>query len=84
MPPPGLGYTVGLSISNGNSQFYHLVNDKGNHREVKHSRRPVEMKGQFNTILKFSMELELIQLDCDGVRFGICCNFSTPQISLKR
>ena len=63
---------------------FHFVNDKGNYREIKPSGRRVEVKGQFNSIFEFNMELELIQVDCDGVRFGISRHFSTPQILLKR
>jgi hypothetical protein len=64
---------------------FHLVNDQGDHGEVKFSGRRVEMKGQFNPIFEFNVELELIEVDCDGVRFGILRHFfHTPRISLKR
>jgi hypothetical protein len=43
---------------------FHFINDKGNHGEVKLSGRRVEMKGQFNSIFEFNMELELIEVDC--------------------
>jgi len=58
---------------------FHLVDDKRNHGEVKLSGRRVEMKGQFNPILEFNVELELIEVDCDGVRFGIFRHFFTPK-----
>jgi len=35
------------------------------------------MKGQFNSIPEFNMKLELIEIDCDGVRLGIFRRFST-------
>jgi hypothetical protein len=37
------------------------------------------MKGQFNPVLEFNMELELIEVDGDGMSFGISRQFSTPQ-----
>jgi acid stress-induced BolA-like protein IbaG/YrbA len=37
------------------------------------------MKGQLNSILEFNMELELIEVDGDGMRFGIVRQFSTTQ-----
>ena len=36
------------------------------------------MKGQFNSIFEFNMELELIEVDCDGMRFGAFSHFFTP------
>ena len=50
---------------------FHLVSDKGNHGEVKPSRRRVEMEGQFNSILESNMKLELTQVNCYGASFGI-------------
>ena len=50
---------------------FHLVNDKGNHGEVKLSGRRVEMKCQFNSIFEFNMEPELIQVDRNGVGSAI-------------
>ena len=44
-------------------QSFHLVNDKGNHGEVKPSGRRVEMKGQFNSIFDINLEPELIQIN---------------------
>jgi hypothetical protein len=52
------------------SLSFHLVNDKGNHGEVKPSGRRIEMKGQFNSILEGNMKLELIEVDCEGASFG--------------
>ena len=63
---------------------FHLVNDKGNQGEVKPSGRRVEVKGQFNSVFEFNMEFELIEVNGDGVRFGISRHFFTPGISLKR
>jgi hypothetical protein len=34
------------------------------------------MKGQFNSIFELNMELELIEIDCDGVSFGVFGHFS--------
>ena len=42
------------------------------------------MKSQFNSILEGNMKLELIEVDCDGMRLGIFRQFSPPKISLKR
>jgi len=36
------------------------------------------MKGQFNSVFKFNMELELIEVDCDGMRCGISRDFFHP------
>ena len=73
----GDGYDFPLS--------FHLVNDKGNHGEVKPSGGRVEMKGQFNFVFEFNMELELIEIDCDGMRFGSFPPFfHLLIISLKR
>ena len=37
------------------------------------------MKGQFNSVLEFNMELELVEVDGDGMRIGISRHFFTPQ-----
>jgi hypothetical protein len=63
---------------------FHLVNDKGNHGEVKPSGRRVEVKGQFNSIFEFNMKLELIEVDCDGVRFAIFRHFPIPQNLIEK
>jgi len=63
---------------------FHLINDKSNHGEVEFPGRRIEMKGQFNPILEFNMELELIQVDCDGMRVGVFRHFYTPKNSLKK
>ncbi len=42
------------------------------------------MKGQFNSVFEFNVELELIEVNGDGVRSGIFRHFSTPEISLKK
>ena len=63
---------------------FHLVNDKGDHGEVKPSGRRVEVKGQFNSFFEFNMELKLIEVDCDGVRFAIFRHFPIPKIPMKR
>ena len=63
---------------------FHLVNDKSNHGEVKPSGRRVEVKGQFNSIFEFNVELELIEVDGNGARFGIFRTPSSPHNSLKR
>src|SRR4030042_4154013 len=62
---------------------FHLVNDKGNHGEIKPSGRRVEMKSQFNLILEFNMKLELVEVDCDGANSGISRHFLTASNSLK-
>ena len=59
-------------------QFFHLVNNKGYHGEVKAPGGRVEVKGQFNSILEFNMELELIEVDCDGVKFRTFRHFFIP------
>ena len=64
--------------------FFHVINDKSNHGEVKPSGRRVEVKGQFIFVLEDNMKLEVIQVDCDGVRFAIFRHFLIPKISLKR
>ena len=66
------------------SLSFHLVNDKGNHGEVKPSGRRVEVKGQFNSVFKGDMELELVEVDCNGVSFLTFRHFFTPGIWLKR
>ena len=63
---------------------FHLVNDKGNHGEVKPSGGRIEMKGQFNSILEGNMKLELIQVDCDGVRFRTFRHFLIPQNPIEK
>ena len=40
------------------------------------------MKGQFDPIFEFNMELELIEVDCDGMRVGVFRHFLSPQISV--
>jgi hypothetical protein len=50
---------------------FHLVNNKSNDGEVKPSGRRVKMEGQFNPMFEFNMELELVEVDCDGVNSGI-------------
>ena len=65
-------------------QSFHLVNDKGNHGEVKPSGRRIEMKGQLNSFFEFNMKLELIEVDCDGVRFGIFRHFFIPQSLIEK
>ncbi len=62
---------------------FHLVNKKSNHGKVEPSGRRVEMKGQFNLISDFEMELKLIEVNCDGMRFGITRHFYTLSIALK-
>ena len=43
------------------------------------------MKGQFDSIFEFNMEFELIEVDRDGVRFGIFWPiFSSPHNLLKQ
>jgi len=59
-------------------QSFHLVNDKGDHGEVEPSGGRVEVKGQFNSVFQGDMELELIEVDCDGVRFCTFPHFSIP------
>ena len=63
---------------------FHLVDDKGNHGEVKFSGRRVEMKGQFNPIFEFNVEFELIQVDCNGVRFGISRHLFIPSNLIEK
>ena len=63
---------------------FHLVDDKGNYGEVKLSGRRVEMKGQLNSIFEFNMELELIEVDCDGVRFGISRHLFIPSNLIEK
>ena len=41
------------------------------------------MEGQFIFVLEGNMKLELIQVDCYGVRFCIYRHFSSLQIPLK-
>jgi len=57
---------------------FHLVNDKGYHGEVKAPGGRVEVKGQFNSIFESNMELELIEVDCDGVKFRTFRHFLIP------
>ena len=60
-------------------QPFHLVDNKGNDGEVKPSGRRVEVEGQFNSFFELNMELELIKIDCDEVRFGVFRHLFTPQ-----
>jgi hypothetical protein len=64
-------------------QFFHLVNNKGDHSEVKLAGGRVEMESQFISILESDMKLELIQVDCYGVGFGIFSHFFISSILLK-
>ena len=41
------------------------------------------MEGQFISILEGDMKLELIQIDCYGVNFGIFSHFLSPWNLLK-
>jgi hypothetical protein len=41
------------------------------------------MKGQFNPVLEFNMELELIEVDGDEMRTGVFRHFLSPQISFN-
>ncbi len=45
------------------SQFFHLVNDKGNQGEVKPSGGRVKTESQFNLVLDANVKLELVQID---------------------
>ena len=64
-------------------QFFHLVNNKGDHGEVKLAGGGVEMESQFISILESDMKLELIQVDCYGVVFGIFSHFFVSSNLLK-
>ena len=63
---------------------FHLINDKGNNGEVKPSRRRVEVKSQFSSVLEFNVELKLIEIDCDGMSFVVFCHFHIPQKLIER
>ena len=54
--------------------FFHLVDDKRYHGEVKHTRWRVEMKGQFCFMLEMNMEFELIEVNFNGL-FGFFFHF---------
>ena len=47
-------------------QFLHLVDDQGDHGEIKASGRGVEMKGELSSALEMKMEHELVQVNLDG------------------
>ena len=47
-------------------QFFHLVDDQGNHGEIKSSGRGVEMKGQLSFVVEMKMKLEFIQVNLNG------------------
>ncbi|MGA2516119.1 MAG: hypothetical protein ABSG44_06175 [Thermodesulfobacteriota bacterium] len=63
---------------------FHLVNNKGYHGEVKAPGGRVEVKGHFNSFLELNMELELIEVDCDGVRFRTFHHFLNPQNPIEK
>ena len=42
------------------------------------------MKGQFNSILEVNMELELIQIDCDGMGLAIFRHFFIPSNLIEK
>jgi len=65
-------------------ESFHLVNDKGNHGEVKPSGRRVEMKGQLDSVFESNMELELIEVDGDRMRFGILRHFLIPSNLIEK
>ncbi len=62
---------------------FHLVNDKGDHGEVKPSGRRVEVKGQFDSFFEFNVEFELIEIDGDEVSPCIFSHFFIPGNPLK-
>ena len=37
------------------------------------------MQSQLNSILEGNMKLELVEVDCDGMRFGVFRHFFTPE-----
>ena len=47
-------------------QFFHLIDDQGNHGEIKTSGRGVEMQAELRSALEMKMELEFIQVNLDG------------------
>ena len=51
------GYGGDFSLS------FHLINDKRYDREIKPSRRRVEMKSQYSFIFETNMDFEFIQVD---------------------
>ena len=57
------------------TRLFHLVNNQGDHREIKSSGRRVEMKSQLNSVLEMKVELELIQVNLNG-RFRNFDHFS--------
>ena len=65
-------------------QSFHLINNKGDYGEVEPSGGRVEMKGQFNSVFEGDMELELVEVNCNGVSFSTFRHFFTLGISLKR
>jgi hypothetical protein len=42
------------------------------------------MKGQLDSVFELNMELELIEVDGDGMRFGILRHFSISSKPLKK
>ncbi len=42
------------------------------------------MKAKLNSIFKFNMEPELIQIDCYGMGFGIFHHFPIPSNSIEK
>ncbi len=48
------------------SRFFHLVDDQGDHGEIKASGRRVEMEGELRSALEMQMELEFIQVNLEG------------------
>jgi hypothetical protein len=47
-------------------QFFHLVDDQGDHGEIKTSGRGVEMQGELRSALEMKVELEFIQVNLEG------------------
>ena len=50
----------------GFPQSFHLVDDQGDHGEIKSSGRRVEMKGYLGFVLEMKMELEFIEVNLVG------------------
>jgi hypothetical protein len=46
-------------------QFFHLVDDQGDHGEIKTSGRGVEIKGELSSALELKMEHEFIKVNLD-------------------
>jgi len=44
-------------------QSFHLVNKKGDYREVEPSGGRIKVKSQFNSVFEGDMELELVEVD---------------------